>query len=59
MTLIEAHYTWSDKPTNRHAKTSVDVLLCSLLPAALWFKEGLISWGQTMEPWLIEKDRKN
>ncbi|KAI8469322.1 MAG: nucleoside diphosphate kinase [Monoraphidium minutum] len=32
----------SDSPDNGERET------------ALWFKEGLVSWGQTMEPWLKE-----
>lgn len=26
----------------------------SIAAAGLWFKEGVLTWGQTMEPWLKE-----
>jgi hypothetical protein len=30
------------------------LLLLSVCPAALWFKEGVLAWDQTMTPWLQE-----
>ncbi len=32
----------------------VGAALLSVVRAALWFKDGILSWDQTLHPWLHE-----
>jgi hypothetical protein len=39
------------------AESLLTCVLAPNVPAALWFREGVVTWSQCMTPWLKEEGR--